>query len=90
MNNDLTLAANIHNDKYFDRLDEEMMETLFGYTNPDKNKGELKKRSTSLDHAPQFIQIIDAKKSQNLSILLRALNVTMEEVCDALREGVFL
>ena len=36
---------------------------------------------------PQYIQIIDAKKSQNLAILLKALNVTTEEVCDALKEG---
>lgn len=68
-----------------------MMETLFGYTNTDKGKGDIKKkRSASMDQAPQFIQIIDGKKSQNLSILLKALNVTMEEVCDALREGFFL
>lgn len=64
-----------------------MMETLFGYTNTDKSKSQAKKRSASMEQAPQFIQIIDSKKAQNLSILLRALNVTMEEVCDALREG---
>ncbi|XP_028807700.1 formin-like protein 5 [Neltuma alba] len=69
------------------QVDEEMMETLFGYTNTDKSKGPAKKRSASLDQAPQFIQIIDSKKAQNLSILLRALNVTMEEVYDALSEG---
>ncbi|KAF7833887.1 formin-like protein 5 [Senna tora] len=65
------------------QLDEEMMETLFGYTNPDKNKGEIKKRSPSVE----FIQIIDKKKSQNLSITLRASNVNTEEICDALLEG---
>lgn len=67
-----------------------MMESLFGYANTDKGNGEAKKRSSSMENAPQFIQIIDAKKAQNLSILLRALNVTTEEVYDALREGVFL
>ncbi|KAJ6752199.1 hypothetical protein OIU85_002604 [Salix viminalis] len=68
------------------QFNEEMIETLFGYA-PDKNKNERKKESSSQDPAPQFIQILDPKKAQNLSILLRALNVLIEEVCDALREG---
>lgn len=64
-----------------------MIETLFGYTPVDKTKCEGKKESSSQDPAHQYIQIIDSKKAQNLSILLRALNVTKEEVCDALHEG---
>lgn len=32
-------------------------------------------------------QVLDPKKSQNIAILLRALNVTIDEVCDALLEG---
>ncbi|KAJ6950375.1 formin-likey 2 domain-containing family protein [Populus alba x Populus x berolinensis] len=68
------------------QFNEEMIETLFGYA-PDKNKNERKKESSSQDPTPHFIQILDPKKAQNLSILLRALNVTIEEVCDALREG---
>lgn len=64
-----------------------MMETLFGYSAAvDKNNEQ--KDSSSHDQSPQFIQLIDSKKSQNLSILLRALNVTLEEVCDALHEGL--
>jgi hypothetical protein len=67
-----------------------MMESLFGYTQQnDKIKGGQKKES-SLRDTPQYIQIIDSKKAQNLSILLRALNVTLEEVRDALLEGFFL
>ncbi|KAL5804283.1 hypothetical protein ACOSQ3_031083 [Xanthoceras sorbifolium] len=69
------------------QFNEEMIETLFGYAATDKNKTERKKESASLDPVPQYIQIIDSKKSQNLSIMLRALNVTIEEVCDALLEG---
>ncbi|GER31593.1 formin-like protein [Striga asiatica] len=68
------------------QFNEEMMETLFGYTQADKNKNDRKKDSSSLD-SPQHIQIIDPKKSQNLAILLKALNVTTEEICDALQEG---
>lgn len=65
------------------------MEALFGYTAADQKKHKRKDSSSSEASAtPQFIQIIDAKKSQNLAILLKALNVTTEEVCDALKEGV--
>lgn len=66
-----------------------MIESLFGYTNMEKNKIERKKESASLEPSVQYIQIIDAKKAQNLSILLRALNVTTEEILDALQEGLF-
>ncbi|KAK7262657.1 hypothetical protein RJT34_30232 [Clitoria ternatea] len=69
------------------QFNEEMIETLFGYNAMNKNNGQRQKESSSQDPSPQFIQIIDKKKSQNLLILLRALNVTMEEVCDALYEG---
>ena len=56
----------------------------------DKNKIDRKKESASLESSIQYIQIIDPKKAQNLSILLRALNVTTEEVLDALQEGLSL
>ncbi|XP_062009516.1 formin-like protein 3 [Rosa rugosa] len=65
------------------QFNEEKIESLFGYT---KSQNERKKVSPS-EPAIQFIQIIDKKKAQNLSILLRALNVTTEEVAEALREG---
>ena len=60
-----------------------MIESLFGYAAADKIKSDKKGAS-----APQFVQILEPKKGQNLSILLRALNATTEEVCDALREGI--
>lgn len=67
------------------QFNEEMIESLFGYAAADKNKND--KKGASGQAAPQFVQILEPKKGQNLSILLRALNVTTEEVCDALREG---
>ncbi|RAL45349.1 hypothetical protein DM860_013745 [Cuscuta australis] len=67
------------------QFNEEMIETLFGYAAQDKNKNGTKKDPS--DASTQYIQIIDHKKAQNLSILLKALNVTTEEVCDALKEG---
>lgn len=67
------------------QFNEEMIESLFGYAaadNKDKKKGVAARKEQ-----PQYIQIIDQKKAQNLSILLRALNVTIDEVRDALLEG---
>ncbi|XP_028056000.1 formin-like protein 3 [Camellia sinensis] len=70
------------------QVNEEMMETLFGYASAEKNKNERRQKDpSSFENVRQFIQIIDPKKSQNLAILLKALNVTTEEVCDALKEG---
>ncbi|KAL1537898.1 formin-like protein 5 [Salvia divinorum] len=68
------------------QFSEEMIENLFGYA-PANNKNEAKKESSSQDAMPQYIQLTDPKKSQNLAILLKALNVSTEEVCDALEEG---
>ncbi|XWS68518.1 hypothetical protein CRYUN_Cryun04dG0097300 [Craigia yunnanensis] len=68
------------------QFNEEMIETLFGY-NQGANKKNDQKRDSPLEPSIHYIQIIDTRKAQNLSILLRALNVTTEEVVDALREG---
>nr|GMC72875.1 formin-like protein 3 [Ipomoea batatas] len=65
------------------QFNENLMESLFGYS-PAETKNDRKKEPKA---SSQFIQIIDAKKAQNLAILLKALNVTTEEVCDALKEG---
>ena len=62
------------------------MESLFGYAAVEANKGNRKKDLAS-EPSVQYIQIIDPRKAQNLSILLRALNVTTEEVVDAIQQG---
>uniref|UniRef100_M1AVU2 Formin-like protein n=1 Tax=Solanum tuberosum TaxID=4113 RepID=M1AVU2_SOLTU len=64
-----------------------MIESLFGYAHADKDKNGPKKDSMFQDASKQYVQIIDQKKAQNLAILLKALNVTTEEVCDALKEA---
>ncbi|KAG7547506.1 Formin FH2 domain [Arabidopsis suecica] len=70
------------------QFNEEAMETLFGYNDGNKNKnGQRSTDSSSRESPVQYIQIIDTRKAQNLSILLRALNVTTEEVVDAIKEG---
>lgn len=68
------------------QFNEEMMESLFGYTVAEDKRTDRRKDS-SLESSVQYIQIIDPRKAQNLSILLRALNVTIEEVVDAVQEG---
>ncbi|KAH0902797.1 hypothetical protein HID58_042300 [Brassica napus] len=68
------------------QFNEEEMESLFGYNDVNKNKNGQRGES-SRDSPVQYIQIIDPRKAQNLSILLRALNVTIEEVVDAIKEG---
>ncbi|GJX16468.1 formin-like protein 5 [Tanacetum coccineum] len=45
------------------------------------------KTTPNVQSQPKFIQIIEPKKAQNLAILLKALNVTTEEVSDAIMEG---
>ncbi|KAF6173950.1 hypothetical protein GIB67_039901 [Kingdonia uniflora] len=72
------------------QFNEEMIETLFGHSANDKSKAGHKNELSSLDPSTQYIQIIDSKKAQNLSILLRALNVTTDEVCDALQEATLV
>ncbi|KAL8162571.1 hypothetical protein V2J09_014060 [Rumex salicifolius] len=68
------------------QYNEEMIESLFMYVAPDKSKLEHQKLSSSHD-PPHLIQILDAKKAHNVSILMRALNFTTREVCDAIEEG---
>ncbi|KAL6512867.1 hypothetical protein OROHE_019657 [Orobanche hederae] len=68
------------------QLNEDAMESLFG-RNSEKS---LPKEATRKSVFPSFEQenrILDSKKSQTIAILLRALNVTREEVCDALLDG---
>nr|GME17787.1 formin-like protein 1 [Ipomoea batatas] len=68
------------------KLNEEMIETLFVVNTPNMNPKETVQRPT-LPTLSQEDRVLDPKKSQNIAISLRALNVTTEEVCDALLEG---
>lgn len=70
------------------KLNEEMMETLFVVNKPTPTvtPSETTWRPV-LPSSGQENRVLDPKKSQNVAILLRALNVTIEEVCEALLEG---
>lgn len=68
------------------RLNEEMIESLFVVDAP---KSKLKE-STGRPVLPspnQENRVLDPKKAQNIAISLRALNVTTDQVCEALSEG---
>lgn len=55
-----------------------------------KNRIPKPKQATPRSVLPspnQDNRVLDPKKAQNIAILLRALNVTVEEVCEALLEG---
>ncbi|KAK4750855.1 hypothetical protein SAY87_004337 [Trapa incisa] len=68
------------------QLNEEMIETLFVVNTPSSKLNDMTPRSV-LPHPNQENRVLDPKKSQNIAILLRAVNVTIEEVCEALLEG---
>ncbi|KAL8130210.1 hypothetical protein V2J09_019365 [Rumex salicifolius] len=69
-------------------LNEEMMETLFtANTTVNVAANDLTPRRSMMPMMNQEYRVLDPKKSQNIAILLRALNVTVEEVCDSLMEG---
>lgn len=68
-----------------------MIETLFTANN-NVNMVMMGKDNGRRQVMPSLVQenrVLDPKKSQNIAILLRALNVTIDEVCEALLEGNF-
>jgi hypothetical protein len=67
-------------------VNEEMIETLF-ICNPANASAKAATRRPVVQTSRAENKVLDSKKAQNIAILLRALNVTKEEVCDALCEG---
>lgn len=64
-----------------------MIETLFIVNAPKPSSNETRWQVLP---SPQDNgnRVLDPKKAQNIAILLRALNVTVEEICDGLLEGI--
>ncbi|XP_077230518.1 actin-binding FH2 (formin homology 2) family protein [Tasmannia lanceolata] len=64
-------------------LDEEMIESLFGYNLQSSMKNEeIKSKSPSPSK-----HVLDTKRLQNITILSKALNATSEQICNALMQG---
>ncbi|KAA8522601.1 hypothetical protein F0562_013038 [Nyssa sinensis] len=68
------------------QLNEGMMETLFGCNSASSVPKEATRKSV-LPPVEQENRVLDPKKSQNIAIMLRALNVTRDEVTEALLDG---
>ncbi|OEL18266.1 Formin-like protein 10 [Dichanthelium oligosanthes] len=67
-------------------VNEDMIEELFGYSAGNRNN--LKdKELTSTDPASQNISLLNLKKSCNLAVVFKAMNVRVQEIHDALIEG---
>ncbi|KAL0435206.1 UNVERIFIED_CONTAM: Formin-like protein 1 [Sesamum radiatum] len=73
---------------HFVRLNEEMIETLFVVNTPKPTPKETNRwQVLPPPGQDNGNRVLDPKKAQNIAILLRALNVTVEEVCEGLLEG---
>ncbi|KFK28433.1 hypothetical protein AALP_AA8G514000 [Arabis alpina] len=68
------------------QLNEDRMEHLFGCNSGSSGPKEPVRRSM-IPPGESENRVLDPKKSQNIAILLRALNVTREEVSEALMDG---
>ncbi|CAN1161465.1 Formin-like protein 11 [Linum perenne] len=64
-------------------LDEEMIESLFGYN----LRGGMKTDETKSKSPSPSNHVLDHKRLQNTTILLKALNSTPDQVCDSLTRG---
>ncbi|CAH8392405.1 unnamed protein product [Eruca vesicaria subsp. sativa] len=64
-------------------LDEEMIESLFGYTMQSSTKNEDGRCKTPSPGK----HLLEPKRLQNFTILLKALNATADQICSALGKG---
>ncbi|KAL4396648.1 hypothetical protein S83_001113 [Arachis hypogaea] len=69
------------------QLNEGMMESLFGCGATSSAPKETVTRKSVIPPVEQENRVLDPKKSQNIAIMLRALNVTRDEVSEALLDG---
>ncbi|GJM90269.1 hypothetical protein PR202_ga06531 [Eleusine coracana subsp. coracana] len=67
-------------------VNEDMIEELFGYNAGNKNNIKDKELLTS-DPSPQYISLLNVKKSCNLAVVFKAMNIRVQEIHDALVEG---
>ncbi|XP_028801881.1 formin-like protein 4 [Neltuma alba] len=70
------------------RVDQDLMEALFGYvatSKRTKNNSTSPTKEVSAQSSTTFI--LDSRKSQNIAIVLRSLAVSRREILDALDEG---
>ncbi|XP_062194174.1 formin-like protein 15 [Phragmites australis] len=68
------------------RVNEEMIETLF-VSNSTRRSSKNGVKGANASLCTQENKVLNPKKSQNIAIMLRALDATKEEVCKALLDG---
>ncbi|WOL04451.1 formin-like protein 1 [Canna indica] len=69
------------------RVNEEMIETLFVCNTKNSTTQREIDKTQVLPWPATENRVLDPKKSQNIAILMKALNVTKEEFCEALLEA---
>ncbi|KAK7411517.1 hypothetical protein VNO78_02951 [Psophocarpus tetragonolobus] len=72
------------------RFDDELMESLFGYSSSYKNQERNRTLSTlakSNSNAPTQVFILEQRKSQNTAIVLRSLAISRKGILDAVLDG---
>ena len=73
----------------FCSVNEDMIEELFGYSAGNRNS--LKdKELPFMDPGSQNISLLNVKKSCNLAVVFKAMNVRVQEIHGALIEGICL
>ncbi|XWS22539.1 hypothetical protein CRYUN_Cryun29cG0045200 [Craigia yunnanensis] len=73
------------------QFDDDLMEALFGYVatnrkSPTSGSNSKNTRSTNASSSSQ-IMVLDARKSQNIAIVLKSLALSRRELLEALNEG---
>ncbi|XVF02354.1 hypothetical protein REPUB_Repub04eG0168200 [Reevesia pubescens] len=73
------------------QFDDDLMEALFGYVatnrkSPTSTSDSKNTKSTNTSSSSQ-IMVLDARKSQNIAIVLKSLALSRRELLDALNEG---
>uniref|UniRef100_A0ACD5V7B8 Uncharacterized protein n=1 Tax=Avena sativa TaxID=4498 RepID=A0ACD5V7B8_AVESA len=67
-------------------VNEAMIEALFGYGAGNRNNAKDKELAMP-DPSPQHVSLLDFKKSCNLAVVFKAMNVRVEDIQNALIEG---
>ncbi|OMO57288.1 hypothetical protein CCACVL1_25855 [Corchorus capsularis] len=71
------------------KVDDDLMEALFGYvaTNRKSPNGKAKNTGNTSPSSSSQIMVLDARKSQNIAIVLKSLALSRRELVEALNEG---
>jgi hypothetical protein len=69
-------------------VNEEMIKALFGYDAGNRTNAKDKELAMP-DPSPHHVSLLDFKKSCNLAVVFKAMNVRVEDIQNAVIEGSF-